>query len=103
MQNILSKLLNKRGIKDTKELTQEERVVFDNYEKVLSKDRLSVDDLQLFLSGQISLIETKWKDYEYKDKEKLIPYHTVYKTLLETIQAPQREREVLEKYLNSLI
>ena len=103
--NILSKLLNKKGIKDVSELSAEERIVFDNYERVLSKESLNVEDVKKFLEIQIGSIETKWKDYNYGEdkKAKLLPYHTCYKTLLQAINAPLAEKEALEKYLNQLI
>jgi len=41
--NILSKLLKKRGIKDVTELTEDERVEFDNWQKVLNKEELTIN------------------------------------------------------------
>lgn len=100
--NILSKLLAKRGIKDISELTNEEKETFDNYEKILSKEELTMEDLRHFLGVQIGLIESKWRNHDISQMQKmeLIPYHTVYKTILEALNAPQVERKALEDYLN---
>ena len=103
MQNKLSKLFAKRGIKDTSELTQEERAVYDNYAKVLSKDELTIEALRQFLNSQVAVIEGKWRDHGFDHKADLIPYHSCYKAILEALDAPRMERENLERYLTSLL
>lgn len=102
--NILRKIFDKRGIKDVAELDKEEREVFENYEKILSKESLTIEDLQKFCEAQVGIIESRWKDYaiEASKKAELIPSHTVYKTLSQLIKSPMIEREQLEKYLIQL-
>ena len=100
--SILSKILQKRGIKDVTELDKEEKESFEGYEKILSKEDLTLEDVKHFLESQIGIIETKWKDYGNQNKADLIPYHTCYKTLLNLINAPQVERKALEDYLSQL-
>ena len=67
----------------------------------MSKEELTIDDIKEFCKSQIIVVESKWKDMSVEDKRKaeLIPYHTVYKILLDTIEAPKVAREVLEKEL----
>lgn len=103
--SLLQKLLTRKGIQSTEELSKEERVVFDNYNKVLSKETLTIEDFKKFLETQITVIEGKWRDYDTKNDKKaeLIPYHTVYKTLLQAIDAPLVEKRALEDYLNQQI
>ena len=100
MRGILAKLLTKRGINNIDDLSHEEKQTFENYERVLSKEQLTVEDITKFLETQVSIIEARWRDYATENKATLIPYHTVYKTLLEAIKSPQKERENLEAYLN---
>ena len=100
--SILTKIFAKRGIKDVTELDKDEREVFENYEKILSKENLTLEDVKHFLESQIGIIETKWKDYDRQNKGDLIPYHTVYRTLLDVINSPMVERVQLEKYLTQL-
>lgn|SRR3990167_4294203 len=100
--SILSDIFKKRGIKDISELDKEERETFENYEKILSKPELTLEDFKHFLEAQIGVIESKWKDYDRQNKADLIPYHTVYKTLLNIINAPLVERKALEDYLTQL-
>lgn len=104
MKDILYKLLGKRGIK-LEELSKEEKQTFEEWNKVLSKDELTVADIKEFCKSQADIIENKWKDLniEQSRKAELIPYHTVYKTLLQVIESPKLVREQLEQHLNQLI
>lgn len=105
MRNILSKILGKRGINNVNELSPEEKQTFDNWEKILSKEELSIEDIKQFCKTQIGLIEGKWSDLniEQGKKSELIPYHTVYRTILQAIDSPKVVREALERQLNELI
>lgn len=101
MNSLLAKLLRKRGIETVEELSHEERATFDKYEKVLNKRELTVADLRQFIQARIDHIEMKWKDMNIDagKKAELVPYFTVYKTLLQAIDAPMSEREALEQVL----
>lgn len=103
--SILSKLLSKRGIKDFNELDKEEKQQFETWQKVLSKDELTTDDIKKFCETQCELIETKWRDLDTPQYKKIewIAYHTVYKTLSIAINSPKAGKEQLEEYLNNLI
>jgi hypothetical protein len=103
--NILQRLLTKRQIKSKEELTPDEKSQFENWEKILSKDELTIEDLKTFCKSQIDVIEGKWRDLnvDQSKKAELIPYHTVYKTLEAALLAPKAAREALEQHLNQLI
>ena len=105
MHNLLSKLFQKKGIDSVENLEKEERTIFDNYEKILSKRELTVEEIKIFLQQQIGIIETKWRDYDIAQikKAELLPYHTVYKSILGALTAPEQERSALEKYLIQLL
>ena len=100
--DVIGKILNKRGIKDVTELSPEEKETFENYQKILSKSEVSIEDIKHFLEDQIRVIELKWRDHTLADKAALIPYHTVYRILLDVMNAPQLERMSLEKHLIQL-
>ena len=104
MHVLLQKLLGKRGIKDIAALDEEEKVTFQGWQKILSKEELNIDDIKEFCNSQISVIEGKWQDYNLENTKKaeLIPYHTVYKTLLLAISSPKVAREALEQQLINL-
>ena len=103
MHYILEKLLKKRGINDLEELDKEEKATFENWQATLTKDELTVEDIKVFLQGQISVIEGKWAGPDGIMKAELIPMHTCYKLLLSAINSPRSAREALEKNLNQLI
>ncbi len=104
MHNLLTKLFQKRGIKSVKELTKEEKIDFDNWDKILSKEDLTIEDIKKFCRAQCDVIKSKWKnlDLDNKKKAEMIPYFTVYETLLAVINSPKVEREILEKQLIEL-
>lgn len=103
MHGLLARLLQRKGINSLEELDKEEKITFDNYQKILSKKELTIEDLKLFLESQVGVIEGKWKDLnlEQSKKAEMIPYHTTYKTILQAIGSPQSEREALEQFLLS--
>ena len=103
--SILEKILIKAGVSSPDELSQEEKVTYDNWRKILSKEELTLKDIQDFCKTQIDIIETRWKSYDTPNEKKseLIPYHTVYRTLLQVIESPKQERSNLESQLNNYI
>ena len=105
MHPLIEKLLFKRKIKDFEELDKDEKETFESWQKVLTTDELTVENIKDFCRYQIDVIEGKWKDLEKTNvmKAELIPYHTVYKVLLLAIDSPKATREALEKNLNQMI
>ena len=98
-------MLEKRGIQDVKELTEEEKGNFDEWERILNNEKVDVDDIKNFCERQISIIEGRWRDLKVLPKRKadLIPHHTIYKLILRTIGAPKETREQLERDLVDMI
>ena len=104
MHTLLEKLFRKRGIKDATQLDTEEKATFENWDKILSKEELTLEDVKHFCQSQLSIIEGKWADYgiEQAKKSEFLPYYTVYKALLAAINSPRSAREALEKQLEQL-
>lgn len=105
MHSLLSRLLQKRGIKNFQELTTEEQATFEQWQAVLSKEELTIGDIKQFCELQIGTIEAKWKDMALENvkKAELIPYHTVFKLILSALDAPKAVREQVERQIQSLI
>ena len=105
MKDILLKLLQKRGIQSVDELDKDEKKDLEQWQKTLSKEELTIDDVKEFCQSQLNIIEGKWSDYNLDNKMKhnLIPYHTVYKMLLNVIESPKAAREALEKNLQQML
>lgn len=101
MNNILEKLFKKRGIKSVTELSHEEKETYENYQRILAKKEMTLADVREFIAVRVASIEMRWQDQsvEAAKKAELIPYHTVYKILLNAIDAPVAEREALERIL----
>jgi len=100
--SLLDKLLNKRGIKKTDELTQEERAVYENYERVLKGGVISIEDIKKFCDTQIKIIEGKCDGVTPLTNMQQACMH-VYLSILKMLDAPEKERETLERYLTQLI
>ena len=104
MHGLLQTLLRKRGIETTQELDTDEKLTFDNWDKILSKEELTLEDVKQFCQAQIDTIQGKWQDLNITqtNKAELIPYQTIYTLLLRVIQSPKSAREQLEKQLVEL-
>jgi len=112
MHDLLRKWLNKKGVKDPSELdntpmpdgSPTELDVYNEYKAGLAKKDLTIEDLKKYCLGQISFIEAKWADYDIDNNKKaqLLPYHTVYKALINVIDGPIAVREAMEKQLEQL-
>jgi hypothetical protein len=104
MHGLLTTLLRKRGIETTKELDADEKLTFDNWDKILSKEELTLEDVKQFCQAQIDTIQGKWQDLNITqaNKAELIPYQTIYTLLLRVIASPKSAREQLEQQLISL-
>jgi len=102
---ILTKWLEKRGVKDIAKLSDDDKEVYERYKTTLKGREVTLEDIKIFIAQQVGLIEARWRDYETSQEKKneLLPYYTCYKTLLAAINAPEVEREALEKYLISQI
>lgn len=105
MENSLSQLLQKRGIKDYTELDPEERAQFDIWRKILSKDELTMSDFREFCEQQLTLIGLQFEDsaLEQRKQDKLVAQFAVYTAIKRAIDAPKLEKEQIEKYLRTLI
>lgn len=104
MHILLTKLLNKRGLK-REELSQEEKTWFDEKQKILSGEEITIERVETFCKAQLGLIEDQFRNFENENRknERLIVAHSIYSSLLKAIHAPKVERAQLEEYLNKLI
>ncbi|MAD98703.1 MAG: hypothetical protein CMB99_15375 [Flavobacteriaceae bacterium] len=107
MHPLIAKLLEKRGIEDLSQLDLEsgEKATFQQWEQILSEGKITVDKIAEFCGRQLKVIEKQWRELD-NDKvknERLVIQHTVYSSILEAIEAPQAERESLERRLQKLV
>lgn len=112
MHKLLQKWLDKSGVNSPEELdntpmpdgSPTERQTFEEYRAVLAKKELTLEDIKTYCLGQVGVIEGKWADYDTPNTKKaeLIPYHTVYRTLVAIIDSPISARATLEQQLEEL-
>jgi hypothetical protein len=105
MHSLLSKLLQKREIKHVDDLDKEEKGQFIKWQTILTGEQVTVDKIGLFIKAQIISIESQMKNLDNtpQKNERLILLFSVYKAIGEALKAPEKEREVLENYLRSLL
>ena len=105
MDNILSKLFKKRGIKDITELDKEEKVQFEQWQAVLNKEQVTINDIAEFCQGAMNTIEAQFGDINIEDDRiaRLALQHSVYKGFKNLINAPTAEKEQLTEYLTGLL
>lgn len=105
--SLISKLFEKRKIKDTSELDPDERAQIERWQAILSTGEMSVDKIKEFCENQVKLIENQWKGFDNSERknERLVAHHVVYKSILSFItgDGTKAEREALERYLTDLI
>lgn len=100
--NILSRLLEKRGIKREEDLTLEEKQVFDRYKLILTKE-VTVENIKEFCKNEITKLEDNFSKPNTEHDIYWKACLHVYLTLLKVIEAPEAERESLERNLEQLI
>ena len=112
MHKLLQKWLDQRGIEKVEELdntpmpdgSPTERETFNEYKQALMKKELTLQDFSNYCKRQVGIIEARWADYMVSNqiKAELIPYHTVYKTMVAIIDSPVANREALIEQLEQL-
>lgn len=102
---LIDKLFAKRGIEKVEDLSQEEQVQIQKWKVVLSGDAVTVDSVKDFCNSQIRLIEAKYASSAgvYEENVFLKACLHVYLNILRVIEAPQAERESLERQLVQII
>lgn len=100
--SILERLLNKRNIDKVEDLAPDEQEQIRKWKAVLSGETVTVDTLKAFCQSQIRIIESKCDGVNPLTNLQQASMH-VYLNLLKAIEAPEAERESLEKYLTQLL
>ena len=106
MHILLSRLLEKRKIKNIEELSTEERTWIEEKQRILSQpDEITLESFSTFCQSQIDSIASQWKnlDNSTQKNERLITLYTVYSTLLKVVTSNKQERELLEDHLQQLL
>lgn len=105
MHSLLADYLEKHGIKELSELTDDEKLKFDSWNKILSEGEVTTGSVAEYCKNQMKIIESQWRrtDIDAVRKGELIPYHVTYSVLYDLITKPRPERDDLLKYLEAQI
>jgi len=105
MQNLISKILQKRGIKKIEDLDKGEKETFDKWEKILTTEEITIETLVEFMDSQLKVATNNVANPDNSPKKdaKLKAMITIYNSLLGIIKSPKVEKETLEKYLEQLL
>lgn len=104
MHTKLQEILAKKNLKE-EDLTPEERHTYDNWNRVLSNEKITIETVREFCNTQKQLIEAQWSnlDNTSQKNDRLILLHTVYSKIAKVTEADKAEREALEVQLNNLL
>ena len=93
------------GIFKEEDASIEEKAIIDKYKAVLTGKTISVESLKAFCQSQIRIIEEKFASGDNSlDKDSYLKASLhVYLNLLKAIDAPEQEREALERHLTQLV
>ncbi len=105
MHKLLQQYLEKQGVKRISDLDENERVTFDGWSSILSEGKVDVNKIKELCESQIGMIEGMWGNVENSTQknERFIISHTLFKKIINLIDATQDERESLEAHLTSFI
>ena len=100
MKISLTSWLQKRGIEKEEDLSPEEKVVFDKYKLLLTGEVVTVDTIKAFCQSQLAIVIAACDG-----KTPITPIQQagihIYTNLIKAIEAPQAERESLERMLEA--
>jgi len=104
MHNVLSQLLERRGIKDTTELTEEERQDFANWQQILGEEDVSIKGLLGFIESEIAHTQSEFKDLDRTTEktERIGMKLGIFITIRDLINSKEKEREGLIERLTNL-
>ena len=105
MHTLLTKLLEKRNIKTTKELEVEEKADFDRWDSILQRPDISKEDVEALCEFEIGEMEKELSNLSntHRKNERLVILLTVWRKIQRLMEGNRAEREALEEYIQKLL
>lgn len=105
MAHFLIEQFFKKNNIEAEKLTEEEKSTFDEWQKSLIAEPITIENLTGFIKSQKEKTENKLADPSIPKEQRfeLLPYLTIYKALLGLIESPQAEKEAKEEYIKELL
>jgi hypothetical protein len=104
MHTKLLEVLAKQGLKE-EQLSPEEKVTFDNWNRVLSNEKITLENVRDFCNQQKTIIESMFGtlDNSSQKNDRLVLMHSIYSKIARVTVADHTERLAVEAQLNLLI
>jgi len=104
MHTAIETLLRKRGIESVNDLSPEEKQQYDQWQKVLVNEPITIPRFVEFLNVQKSIVENSLTNLNNSTlvNDRLIVQLNIYSKLLKFLDSDKTEREALIKYLTTL-
>lgn len=101
---MFEKLFNKLNIKNPLDLNVEEKKTLEQWQKVLNKEDITIKDLKEFINSQVIMITEQLLTYDNtKDKDIYLKAQLRnFRMLLAFIDSPEKAKEYLERYINTI-
>ena len=105
MHYLIQKLYEKWGYKEIVEVPIEEREQLFQYQEILSKEKVEIEDLLKFCKDQKATIEKQFRNFDnpQQKNERLQVALAFYGSIIEFIEGPMVGREYTIKFLENLI
>lgn len=104
--NILDNWLKKKNINHYDELSEEEKKIYDEYEKALNVPELKVEDIEIFVRQQLNLLSNEiisFTNSEKKDlfiKAQMSVMRSILAFITKDLETKKMVEEKLKKELN---
>lgn len=104
MHPLLAEYLKKQNL-TVEEMDDDERKDLEAWRSILEGKEMTVDNIVVFIQAQLNLIDKLLRDLDNKPlkNERLLMQQVIYKTILNMIQSPNKEKEALEARLTALL
>ena len=101
---MFKKFLEKLGVKEFSELTEEEKQTYREWDEIISGRKLTDEEVKTFLGGEINEIQVKLINPNLSVREDLflkMKLEFIMK-LMTFLAKPELEKRALEKHINEL-
>ncbi len=105
MHFLIQRLIEKWGYKEIIEVPIEERSQLLEYQDVLNKEKVEMEDILKFCKDQKAIVEKQFRNFDNSQQknERLQAALAFYGSLIDFIEGPMVGREYTVRFLENLI
>lgn len=102
---MLKDFLEKLGVKDFSELTNEEQETYQRWQDTLDKPNLTIEDIIAWLKSEDQLTQAALIDYTNDGRKQLFLQATsrLVRMLTAILTKPEQEREMLKQQIEQML